>query len=256
MNKTYAITDLHGMWNLWEQISEYCDETDIIYFLGDAIDRGVDGLKVMESLLKDKRVIYLLGNHEEFFMEIAPQLVGLNEEDILISQNEEFYLWLCNGGYDTMKAFTHLTRQEQNWLLTEIHKLQDTDIYINKNDKIIHLSHAGTDPTYNKYDIMTFGNSNLYTWDRKHFYRPWAKEGLEDWYVVHGHTPVQVLRKKLNELSKFYQLNKNFKQTNEILCYCDGHKFDLDLGCFETKTVALFDLDELKVEKYFEIKED
>lgn len=34
MNKTYAITDLHGMWNLWEQISEYCDETDTIYFLG------------------------------------------------------------------------------------------------------------------------------------------------------------------------------------------------------------------------------
>ena len=82
MNKTYAITDLHGMLNFWEQISEYCDETDTIYFLGDAIDRGVDGLRVMESLLKDKRVIYLLGNHEEFFMEIAPQLVGLNEEDI------------------------------------------------------------------------------------------------------------------------------------------------------------------------------
>ena len=79
MNKTYAITDLHGMWNLWEQISEYCDETDTIYFLGDAIDRGVDGLRVMESLLKDKRVIYLLGNHEEFFLNIAPKLKSIKK---------------------------------------------------------------------------------------------------------------------------------------------------------------------------------
>lgn len=255
MNKTYAVTDLHGMWNLWEQISEYCDETDTIYFLGDSIDRGVDGLRIMESLLKDKRVIYLLGNHEEFFLEVAPQLIGLNEEEILVSTNDDFYLWLCNGGYDTMKAFTHLTREEQNWFLTEIYKLQDTDIYINKNDKVIHLSHAGTDPTYDKYDLMTFGNTNPYTWDRKHFFRPWAEE-LKDWYIVHGHTPVQYLSKKLNEFSEFYQLNKTLKEANEILCYCNGHKFDLDLGSFESKKVALFNLDELKVEKYFEVEED
>lgn len=253
MNKTYAATDLHGMWNLWEQISEYCDETDTIYFLGDSIDRGVDGLRIMESLLKDKRVIYLLGNHEEFFLEVAPQLIGLNEEDILVSTNDDFYLWLCNGGYDTMKAFTRLTREEQNWFLTEVHKLQDTDIYINKSDKVVHLCHAGTDPAYDKYELMTFGNMNPYTWDRKHFFRPWA-EDLEDWYIVHGHTPVQHLWKE--RVVKSYGRMVNDKPYPNIANYADGHKFDLDLGSFNSHTVALFDLDELKVEKYFEVEED
>lgn len=253
MNKTYAVTDLHGMWNLWEQISEYCDETDTIYFLGDSIDRGVDGLRIMESLLKDRRVIYLLGNHEEFFLEVAPQLIGLNEEDILISPNDDFYLWLCNGGYDTMKAFTHLTREEQNWFLTEIHKLQDTNIYINKNDKVIHLSHAGTDPAYDKYELMTFGNTNPYTWDRKHFFRPWA-DGLEDWYIVHGHTPVQHLWKE--RVAKSYGRMINDRPYPNIANYADGHKFDLDLGSFNSHTTALFNLDELKVERYFEVEED
>lgn len=37
----------------------------------------------------------------------------------------------------------------------------------------------------------------------------------------------------------------------KILNYADGHKFDLDLASFQTERVALFDLDELKVEKYF-----
>lgn len=39
MNKTYAIADLHGVFKLWKKVVEYIDETDIIYFLGDANDR-------------------------------------------------------------------------------------------------------------------------------------------------------------------------------------------------------------------------
>lgn len=253
MNKTYAVTDLHGMWNLWEQISEYCDETDTIYFLGDAIDRGQYGLRIMESLLKDKRVIYLLGNHEEFFMEIAPQLIGLNEEDILVSQNDDFYLWLCNGGYDTMKAFVHCTREEQRWFLDELNKLEDLDIYVNKSEQTIYLCHAGTCLDYDKYDLMTFGNSNPYTWDRKHFYRPWV-DGLEDCYVVHGHTPVQYLWKHRVVRPSGRMIN-DIPFPN-IAKYADGHKFDLDLGSFNHKTVALFDLDKLEVAKYFEEEED
>ena len=48
MNKTYAFTDVHGKYKLWEQIRDYCDETDTIYFLGDACDRDDDGLKIMK----------------------------------------------------------------------------------------------------------------------------------------------------------------------------------------------------------------
>lgn len=255
MNKTYAITDLHGMWNLWEQISEYCDETDTIYFLGDAIDRGIDGLRVMESLLKDKRVIYLLGNHEEFFLNIAPKLKSIkNINEILVSSDDDLYLWLCNGGYDTMKSFLYATREEQDWFLNELSKLEDLDIYINKYDKTIYLCHAGTSPDYDKTDFLLLGNNNPYTWDRHHFYKPWAKKGLEDCFVVHGHTPVQYLWQK--HIVQPYGRIVNEKLLPVIATYADGHKFDLDLGCFETKTVALFDLDELKVEKYFEIEED
>ena len=66
MNKTYAFTDLHGMYPLWEQIRDFCDESDKLIFLGDACDRGDDGLKIIKELLQDKRVTYIKGNHEDF----------------------------------------------------------------------------------------------------------------------------------------------------------------------------------------------
>ena len=37
----------------------------------------------------------------------------------------------------------------------------------------------------------------------------------------------------------------------EIYVYADGHKFDLDIGSFESCKIALFNLDTLEVEKYF-----
>ena len=40
----------------------------------------------------------------------------------------------------------------------------------------------------------------------------------------------------------------------EIVTYCDGHKIDIDLGCFATKKIALLDLDTLEP-IYFEEKE-
>ena len=48
MNKHYCFTDVHGNYNLWRQIHDYCDATDTIYFLGDAADRGEDGLQIIQ----------------------------------------------------------------------------------------------------------------------------------------------------------------------------------------------------------------
>jgi serine/threonine protein phosphatase 1 len=65
MYKTYAFSDVHGIYDLWAQIRDYCDETDTIYFLGDACDRGEDGIRIIIELLQDKRVKYIKGNHED-----------------------------------------------------------------------------------------------------------------------------------------------------------------------------------------------
>lgn len=259
MNKTYCCTDLHGIYNLWEQISNYCDETDTIYFLGDAIDRGKDGIKLMEALLKDKRVIYMMGNHEEFFINNAKNLTklkGIDKRDLIevFAYDEDYLLWLQNGGIDTMTSFVYKTRDYQMWMIDEMESIADNfyRIYINKNGQCIHLCHAGTAFNYTVEDLASFGKDNRFLWDRKHFMMPWGNDDRS--FVVHGHTPCPIMCKMMS-IEQPEHINSKEIVMPSIVNYADGHKFNLDLGAWHTKTVALFDLDELKVEKYFEVEE-
>lgn len=234
MNKHYAVTDIHGMYNLWAQIRDYCDETDTIYFLGDACDRGKDGLKIITELLQDPRVIYLKGNHEDIFSFVGEEL----KEDIY----DNISWWYQNGGLATMEDFQCLDLASKEWYLKKLRELEETAIYVNKKGQNIFLSHAGTSIERTKRELQLMGRGNApYLWDREHFLHPWPQdEQYDNWYVVHGHSPVI-----------YVQHRKGMKLTNEILEYDGGHKFDLDLGSFDTYKIALFDLDELKVEKYF-----
>ena len=104
MNKTYAFTDLHGIYDLWAQIKDYCNETDTLYFLGDAADRGPDGLKIIKELLTDKRIKYLLGNHEEMMLDTI-QCYLPNFDGSLDPMDTEEWIWMQNGGYLTLEDF-------------------------------------------------------------------------------------------------------------------------------------------------------
>ena len=237
MNKHYAVTDLHGMWNLWEQISCYCDKTDIIYFLGDATDRGPDGIKIISALLSDKRVRYIRGNHEEMLVEAAKTFNP--------------YLLIYNGGRKTYEDFMQIEYMDQQILINKLNILPNQLEYINTKGQRIILNHSGFTPElYEEWGKAPFKKGvNLYTWDRDHFHRKW--DGNENTYVVHGHTPTSYVIEFIDLKGGIYD-----KDADEILCYSNGHKFDLDISSSITKKAALFDLDKLKVEKYFKVEED
>lgn len=226
----YCFSDIHGCYGLWQQIKEYCKPDDIIYFLGDACDRVDDGILIMSELLKDERVVYLKGNHEDIFT-----IVG---SEILEGVTDNIGWWLSNGGQPTLDTFLKLPDDQQQWLLDKIKGLPKTMTYVNKDGKEIFLSHAGGRPDLTEYQMELLGHAkDPYIWDRKHINCPWPRNiKYEDVYMIHGHTPVQIITHK-NDCS--------------ILNYCDGHKFDIDLASFASCKTALFNLDTLEVEKYF-----
>lgn len=251
MNKTYAITDLHGQYDLWEQIKEYCDETDTIICLGDSMDRGARGLEIFQEMLADPRVTHYCGNHEEMFQ--------ICMSEYLKDQMDNIYWWQCNGGGYTYDAARQLNPETIKYLIKKIEQMPEKGEYINKKGQIIHLSHAGTALDYSNVDLHYFDmkHMNPYLWDRKHYLRKWP-EGYDNHFIIHGHTPVPYMMKDFLEINRFlgkmeFEVDP-YKQF-EILNYSDGHKFCLDVGSFMSGTAALFDLDELKVEKYFTIRE-
>lgn len=221
MNKTYACSDLHGRLDLWEKISQHCDESDKIYFLGDAIDRGPDGLFLMRKLLADKRVIYLKGNHEEFFVD--------GGADLIENPQASCWLWRMNGGDPTISAFCKLDSLVQEALVRKVNLLPYEVEYINKNGVKIYMNHAGWVPGYKAIKLPIDKQQHEMVWNRDSLHRT-----LDDAVIVHGHTPVMSIGK--------YHVEKPHSNT-QIFKYANSKRIDIDLCSAFTDTVALLDLD-------------
>ena len=62
----YVMSDIHGCYQTYLKMLEKIGlrESDTLYILGDVIDRGKDGIKVLMDMMMRPNVIPLLGNHE------------------------------------------------------------------------------------------------------------------------------------------------------------------------------------------------
>lgn len=221
---TYCFSDIHGNLQLWRLVQDFLKPEDKVYFLGDAIDRGPDGLQIMKELLADERVTYIMGNHEEFFFRATKEL--LNDE--CYNSLSDTFLWLENGGQPTYEAWL------KNPEPVSAASMSRFEIYHNKEGKTILLSHAGFTPP------MTSDYSQLLQ-DRTHFDDKWP-EGFENYIIVHGHTPVQYFSAKekgsiISKPGPYY--------------YCDGHKIDIDLGTADSGLLTLLNLDTFKAVTFF-----
>ena len=66
MNRNYVCSDIHGHYDKWCALLTALDlrPDDTLYVLGDMIDRGPDGVKVLQDMMLRPNVIPILGNHE------------------------------------------------------------------------------------------------------------------------------------------------------------------------------------------------
>lgn len=231
-HKNYACSDLHGNYKLWRKIMDFIAPTDTLYCLGDVIDRGSDGIKILDEILEDPRVILLKGNHEDMLTICIPEFL---EGDFT-----NLFWWAGNGGGATYEALSYKTKEQQLELVKKLKKLP-TNLWFNSvNGHSIFLSHAGTDLRFTERELILKGRQDPYIWDRGHFYAP--KPDMSNTYQIHGHTPVQLLSEE------YLCINR----TDDVLTYCDGHKIDIDLGTAWTNRAALIDLDTFEI-KYFEV---
>ena len=62
----YVCSDIHGMHDLYCKMLEKVQfsDKDHLYILGDMIDRGPDGIRILLDVMKRENVTCLLGNHE------------------------------------------------------------------------------------------------------------------------------------------------------------------------------------------------
>lgn len=236
MAKHYAIADIHGMYNIYEQVCEILNPDDVVYFLGDAGDRGYDCFKTIVAIYNNPQWIYLKGNHED--MMIKAMFNQIHHTDY---GDYDFRLWMRNGGYATLLDMQKYCKNNDSSILEWMDKLDrllSYEKYTNEKGITFHMTHAGFTLS-NKWEWK-----DDLLWNRSHFGSNWNEEKYPNDICIHGHTPIEIMVEKLQELE---ENEPNYKIGQpEARVYCNGHKINIDNGVFYTGSTVLYDLDEMK----------
>ena len=89
--KNYVCSDIHGMYGSYMKAVSKLNENDRLYVLGDAIDRGNNGIEILLDIMSRKNVRFILGNHEWQMIRV---LELMRKHNISVSELNEY----CEAG--------------------------------------------------------------------------------------------------------------------------------------------------------------
>ena len=217
----YAVSDLHGQYDLFMKGLEKIgfSDNDELYFIGDAIDRGPDGIKILMELKKNKNMHLILGNHE-FMMLNAVDPGGKKKCD-----GPDTELWLYyNGGTKTYEQYGNLaTKTRQSLLLWLQGCYVIKTIEVNGEKFCLTHSYYREDLENKMYHEMEYDDVWNIVW--KSMYREdYETRGSDvykdyDYTFITGHVPVY---RVLSRLGYTCDRLKIFQKGNFI---------DIDGGC-------------------------
>ena len=163
----YVVADIHGEADRFHAMlekSQFSDE-DMLYILGDVIDRGPDGIELLQEIMHTPNMVMLLGNHEHMMLQyLSPGATGV-----------DIRRWNKNGNAPTLAAYLQLSAEAQQEILYFL-RTRPTHLEVTVNGQNFYLVHAW--PADNVHDEV---------WFRPEFDAPNPKPGYR---VIIGHTKV------------------------------------------------------------------
>ncbi len=149
MSRTFVLSDIHGHYDTFLKMLEKIQfsEEDHLYILGDMIDRGKDGIAILQDIMKRKNVEAFLGNHEMMMLDCIEferaQKNGAATDFVMMGRLDPYELWTypSNGGTATYKGFYGLPQEEQD-AIEEFLKELPLIKRIKVGKRSYHLSHS------------------------------------------------------------------------------------------------------------------
>lgn len=185
----YVTSDLHGypLNKIKDMLNkvEFSDD-DFLYILGDVIDRGEDGIKILKWIIGQPNMKLILGNHEAMMLSCEFLFDGITEESISNltgSKLDLYHNWEQNGARPTINALYSTRQNEIKYILEYLHEapLYET-VSVGGRDFL--LSHSGL-RNFNKNKKLSEYSDNDFLWNRPKFYDRY----YDDIICVFGHTP-------------------------------------------------------------------
>lgn len=185
----YTVSDIHGRYDKYRKLLARIGlgSDDILYVLGDVLDRGPDGFKILLDMAQRPNVVCLVGNHEAMAMAALPGLLNmehrLNDEALDAAE-----LWFHNGGERSLMDFLMLNAEQMR---TAWSYMRAMPLYreVEAGGRQFVLVHGGLGNFSPGRPLEDYQPMELY----------WCRPELDTVYyadklVVLGHTPVQSLR--------------------------------------------------------------
>jgi serine/threonine protein phosphatase 1 len=186
----YCCSDLHGCFDEFMELLRKINFSgnDIMYVLGDNIDRGPKPIELLKYIYEHDNVISLMGNHEEFLLDYIDS--GFKGDTSL---------WDKNNGKITRLAIDKLHKNDPVLCRNIADDIKTWDFCLVLEPYI--LSHAG----YNAMKLKNLppGVESLnkmtqeeFLWSREEFFKC---KGVDDYITIFGHTPARSIRSALNQ---------------------------------------------------------
>lgn len=188
----YAVADTHGNYKALIQVlrkAKFDYHKDELIVIGDVCDGYNETYKVVEELLKIKNLVFIIGNHDKFFL------------DFIYNEYMPF-IWINQGGWNTLRSYDKSLQKDEPFGLA----VDELEYAISKN--IVpenHVKFFKNNYPYYEVDDMLFVHGgfdypkhpsecsiNTLTWDRSFLER--CKNGLkvDRWKKVFiGHTSTE-----------------------------------------------------------------
>ena len=227
----YTTSDLHGypLSKLQTKLKEIeFDQNDHLYILGDCIDRGTDGLQLIQWIMTQPNITLLLGNHEAMLLDNSFLFDGIPIFSVLDLKGEQrnmYCIWTSNGGYATIEAMQQLSVGQIKDIFSFLEK---APLYkeIEVNGKKYILTHSGLGSFDSSKLLSEYSRFDL-VWNRPSLNTRYYEDGRK---VVFGHTPTVLLGTE----------NKGRPLFTDTW-------IDIDVGASIGMNPALLRLDDLKV---------
>lgn len=237
---TYVISDIHGNYNQFEKMLRKIkfNSLDKMYILGDAIDRGVEPIRLLKKIAQMENVFLVIGNHEVMML------------DAYAKKPNAYSLWYMNGGKVTDEQFEQLEPDEQDKLLGYLmssYLVIPNLVVNNRHFYLTHSTHLSRPiKTPVMYKDASYTDVFNATWERQYtnYFYCYPDDELAEFYrlfkksiLICGHTKVQSIplfgrqtEKGKGRISRGYH----------------GHVIAIDCGCTVCNTLGCLRLDDLK----------
>ena len=138
----YAVSDLHGCYDKYRKLLERLTSDDSLYILGDIVDRGSDGMKIVLDLINRDNIFSYRGNHDHCAQFFLGNYAFPNDGYFTDGLEEVFRLWLSDGGSETYREFLKLDESKQRAVLGYLNSLPLFEELTVRGQKCI-LAHTG-----------------------------------------------------------------------------------------------------------------